>query len=174
MPVRQLESPVGTSAPPTEPYYCTIAELRTELGLSEGALPDATATARIEDAEDLIDRLLGGWYWGPNEATGRKVTAGDVMSWQFSKLTRATRKMAARLYRDPNLLDQVYESVRGPDFSMTGPKGGALVRMLGVQVLALLDDSGLRRIAGRSRQGRGRRIKAGYERFLTATRFDGT
>lgn len=158
-----------------EPIYCTAAELRAELEAQNGpSLDDAAAIRAIEDAEDLIDRLLGGWYWGPNEESGRKVTQGDVMPWQWTKLTRATVKLSARLFTDPSVLDQVYASVRGPDFSATGPLGGALVKMIGVQVLALLDDSGLRRIAGRARQGRGRSIKPGYERFLTATRHDGT
>jgi hypothetical protein len=158
-----------------EPYYCSTEELRGELEVGEGTVPDDTIAKRtIEDAEDLVDRMLGGWFWGPNELTGRKVTEGDVMAWQWAKLKRATVKLAARIYRDPSLLDQVYEAIRGPDFSMQGPKGSALVHMIGVQVLALIDDSGLRRIAGRSRQGRGRRIKGTYERFLTATRHDGT
>jgi hypothetical protein len=159
----------------TEPYYCTTEELRAELEVGEGTVPDDTIAKRtIEDAEDLVDRMLGGWFWGPNEQTGRKVTEGDVMSWQWAKLKRATVKLSARIYRDPSLLEQVYEATRGPDFSMQGPKGGALVHLIGVQVLALIDDSGLRRIAGRSRQGRGKRIKGTYERFLTATRHDGT
>jgi hypothetical protein len=159
-----------------EPIYCTVAELVAELEAQEASgIPDTTRAIRqIEDAEDLIDRLLGGWYWGPNEETGRKVTQGDVMSYQWAKLTRATVKLAARLYQQPKLLDQVYQAVRGPDFSFTGPKGGALVTIIGVQVLALLDDSGLRRVAGHARPGRGRGIRAGYERFLTATRHDGT
>lgn len=162
-----------TSIP--EPIYCTTAQLVAELEVGSDAVPDnAVATRTIEDAEDLIDRMLGGWFWGPNEQTGRKVTQGDVMPWQWSKLTRATVKLAARLYRDPSVLDQVYQTISGPDFSASGPKGGALVKMIGVQVLALLDDSGLRRIAGRATQGRGRRRKPGYERFLTATRHDGT
>jgi hypothetical protein len=159
----------------TEPIYCTAAALRTELALNEAALPDAAATSKIQDAEDVIDRMLGGWFWGPNEQTGRKVTQGDVMPWQWAKLTRATVKLAARLYNDPSRLEQIYEITRGPDFSAQGLKGGALVHIIGVQVLALIDDSGLRRIAGHARQGRGRRgIKGTYERFLTATRHDGT
>lgn len=158
----------------TEPIYCTVTELRTELQVDESALPEAAAIRVIEDAEDMIDRLLGGWFWGPNEETGRKVTQGDVMGWQWAKLSRATTKLAARFHTTPGALDQVYQSVSGPDFSMSGPKGGALVSLIGVQVLALLDDSGLRQIAGRATQGRGRRLRAGYERFLRATRHDGT
>jgi hypothetical protein len=158
-----------------EPIYCTVEELRAELELDSEAVPDdGMAKRAIEDAEDIIDRILGGWFWGPNEDTGRKVTQGDVMAWQWTKLTRATMKLSARLYRDPSLLEQAYESESGPDFSHSGPKGGALVTMIGVQVLALLDDSGLRRIAGRSTQGRGHRYRAAYERFLAATRHDGT
>lgn len=158
-----------------EPIYCTTAELVTELEVGEGAVPDdAIARRAIEDAEDLIDRVLGGWYWGPNEQTGRKVVQGDVMAWQWTKLTRATVKLAARLYRDPSLLEQSFEATRGPDFSVQGPKGGALVRIMGVQVLALLDDSGLRRIVGRANKGRGHRYRQGFERFLSATRHDGT
>lgn len=158
----------------SEPYYCTSNELRTELGLNAEALPDPIAIAKIQDAEDLIDRLLGGWAWGEEESTGRKVVQGDVMPWQWAKLIRATVKLSARIYQQPDLLDQTYQTVSGPDFSFSGPKGGALVHMIGVQVLALLDDSGLRRIAGRARQGRRHRIKGTYERFLRATRHDGT
>src|ERR1035437_673958 len=159
----------------TEPLYCSTAELVPEFEVDSETIPDdAVALRTILDAEDLIDRILGGWYGTPNEQTGRKVTKGDVMAWQWSKLPRATVKLAVRLYNDPSVLEQIYEATRGPDFSMQGPKGGALVHMIGVQVLALLDDSGLRRIAGRGRAGRRYRIKPAYQRFLAATRHDGT
>lgn len=162
----------------TEPIYATVAELRAELATAEGVVPDdAAATRALQDAEDLIDRFLGGWHWWPDETTGRKIVQGDVLAWQWSKLTRATVKLAGRLYRDPSLLsEQSYEVINGPDFSASKPNGGAAVRILGVQVLALLDDSGLRHLAGRARAGSRRRygIKGTYQRFLEATRHDGT
>lgn len=152
--------------------YATPTELRAALDVDQNVLDDAAATALILDAEDLIDRVLGGWP--PDETTGRKIVQGDVEAWQWAKLGRATAKLAARLHRDPGLLSSpVYRSVSGPDFSFVGPQGGGAGQVFGVQVLALLDDSGLRRVAGRAVTGSPRR-KPEYDRFLSATRHDGT
>jgi hypothetical protein len=151
----------------TEPIYASVEELQAEL--ADGPVPDGAAATRvIQDAEDVIDRFLGGARWWPEETTGRKVVQANVLPWQWAKLTRATVKLAARLYRDSTLLtEQAFETIRGPDFSATKPSGGAAVRLLGIQVLALLDDSGLRQLAGRARQGGRRRgMRPDYERFL--------
>lgn len=157
-----------------EPYYCTADQLRTELGVSSTVLPDAAATVLIQSAEDLIDRLLGaGMYW-PDETTGRKIRQADVEAWQWAKLTRATVLLAARLYTQPDLLaDTGADRVKGPDFEISGQRGGATGRLFGTTVLAVLDDSGLRQLAARAAPGR-RRIRPGFARFLAATRHDGT
>lgn len=154
-----------------EPIYTTEAALEAELNGVD--MPTATAVGLIQDAEDLIDRALGGWP--PDETTGRKIAQGDVEAWQWAKLSRATVKLAARLYRNPGLLSSpAYRSVSGPDFSFSGPQGGGAAQIFGVQVLALLDDSCLRRIAGRAVTGGWRHRKPEYDRFLNATRHDGT
>lgn len=165
-------SPLEAAASATT-TYATPTELRAHLDVDQNGLADAAATALILDAEDLIDRVLGGWP--PDETTGRKITQGDVEAWQWAKLTRATVKLAARLHRDPGLLTSpAYRSVAGPDFSFSGPQGGGAAHTLGVQVLALLDDSCLRRLAGRAVTGASGRTAPEYERFLHATRHDGT
>lgn len=156
-----------------EPIYCTSDELRAELNLDDEVLDDAEATRVIQDAEDIIDRFLGGWSLDGQEETGRKVLQIDVEPWQWAKLTRAAVKLAARFYTEPSVLEQFYQETKGPDFSVSGPKGGTLVRMLGVRVLALLDDSGLRRLAGHARAGRRNPIRQTYTRFLERTRFTG-
>jgi hypothetical protein len=68
-----------------EPIYTTEAALETELGVD---LPTATAVGLIQDAEDLIDRALGGWP--PDETTGRKIAQGDVEAWQCARTAAAT------------------------------------------------------------------------------------
>lgn len=126
----------------------------------------------IEDAEDIVDSLLGAWPPDADASTGRKVIQTEVEPWQWNKLTRATTKVAARLYGDSGILDNAqWSSVSGPDFSLSGPLGGQAVRVIGTQAAVLLDDSLLRRLKGRARPGspRGR-----YASFFNATRHDGT
>lgn len=129
-----------------EPYYTTAANLNTEL---DTTLDGARAVALIQDAEDLIDELLG--FWPIDEDTGRKIVEDQVEAWQWEKLGRATLKLAAKLYRQPELVDGLqYKSISGPDFSFSGPVGSALGR----QIIGLLNDSDLRRLTGRAKSDR--------------------
>lgn len=146
-----------------EPYYCTVAEFEAETGAT------ATGTkgiATIENAEDVIDDLLGRPTSDP-ATTGRKVVQTDVEAWQWAKLKRATVKLAAALWANPNLVGgRRWKSESGPDFSFSGPQGS----QVGTQVLALLNASGLRNLA--SRATRGRRLR--HESFFAASRHGGT
>jgi hypothetical protein len=101
-----------------EPYYATADDLRAELDVDDTVLSDAAAIKLIEDAEDVIDSMLGARP--VDDTTGRKVVQADVESWRFVKLTRATVKVAARLSEDPTILTAQYTSVSGPDFSFSG------------------------------------------------------
>lgn len=127
-----------------EPYYCTIAELRDHLNVTEDTLGDAAALVVIEDAEDVIDSMLGAR--NVDDVTGRKVVEADVDAWRFTKLTRATLKVAAILYAQPGVLTrQQWQKQSGPDFTMEGPSGD----LFGSDVGAVLDQSGLRRLTTR-------------------------
>ena len=131
-----------------EPYYCTATELRTYLGVSSGTLGDAAAIVLIQDAEDWIDTLLGGWP--VDETTGRKILQADVLAWQWTKLGRATVKTAGAVYRDPTLLTvRRYRRETGPDFEVEDPLGGGAL----TPAVALLNASGLRRLTGRATAG---------------------
>lgn len=126
-------------------YYSTAALVRTELGYTSQQLSDAAAEKVIEEAEDTIDALLGGWV--PDSTTGRKILQGDVEPWQWTKLRRATTILAAKLVLDPDLLGgQQWRSVSGPDFSFSGPLSGKLPG----RVTDLLTDSALRRLTGQA------------------------
>lgn len=75
--------------------------------------------------------------------SGRKVVEADVDSWRFIKLKRATLKVAARMYRDPKLLDsRRWQTQEGPDFKVSGPLGP----LFGHDVELALDQSGLARL----------------------------
>lgn len=131
-----------------EPYYCTAAELRTYLNVSSGTLSDSAAIVLIQDAEDWIDTLLGGWP--VDETTGRKILQADVLAWQWAKLGRATIKTAGAVYHDPTLLTvRRYRREKGPDFEVEDPLGGGAL----TPAVALLNASGLRRLAGRAVAG---------------------
>lgn len=132
-----------------EPYYTTAADLRIELGgLTVGQLSDADATLLIQQAEDRIDGLLGGWP--VDETTLRKIVEADVESWQWSLLGRATVVLAALLYGTPNLLTQPrYRREKGPDFEVEDPLGGVIPDT----VIGPLNGSGLRVLAGRALPG---------------------
>lgn len=131
-----------------EPVYTTITALRTETATDATSLPDAQATRLITTAENLIDQALGArWV---DEATGRKVVQADIDAWRWNKLSDATTYLAARLYAHPELLDQRFSSVRGPDFAVSGPTGPGLITN---EIDALLNASGLRRLGGRARGG---------------------
>lgn len=131
-----------------EPIYTTIAALRTETATDATSLPDATAIRLIVRAENLIDQALGGrWV---DTTTGRKVVQADIDLWRWNKIMDATTYLAARLYAHPDLLDQRYRSVSGPDFTVSGPLGPGLITN---EIEALLNASGLRRLGGRARGG---------------------
>ena len=131
-----------------EPFYCTATELRTYLGVSSGTLGDAAAIVLIQDAEDWIDTLLGGWP--VDETTGRKILQADVLAWQWTKLGRATVKTAGAVYHDPTLLTvRRYRREKGPDFEVEDPLGGGAL----TPAVALLNASGLRRLTGRATAG---------------------
>lgn len=123
-----------------EPYYLTAAELKADPGIPD-AMADADALALIENAEDQVDELLGAR--AVDETTGRKVVQGDVETWRWTKLKRATLKLAVRLYADPKLADgERWASVSGPDFSVSDAVG----QRFGRDVEAALNQSGLRRL----------------------------
>lgn len=124
------------------PYYTTVALVRTELGVDSTVLPDADALALIADAEDMIDEMLG--LRSVDETTGRKVVQADEDAWRWTKLGRATVKLCRVLYENPALLtEQTFASVGGPEVSTSTPFGSPFGR----QVIALLDQSGLSRLA---------------------------
>lgn len=148
-----------------EPYYATAEALRDELELDSTALPDDAATKLLENAEDVVDRLLGAWP--ANTTTGRKITEADVEPWQFAKLARATVKLAAKLHATPDLIEPGFSRVKGPDFEIEGPIGSRL----GTEVLAPLEDSNLRRLAGRAQPGG---TRSQFRTFFDARRHDGT
>jgi hypothetical protein len=124
--------------------YVTVAELRAEPEVPDAAPPsDATLEALIEQAEDRIDELLGPWSIQTSGASeGRKIAEVDVETWQWSKLRRATVRLAARLYDDPSSAQgPAYASISGPDFSQSGWRG---LRAQLPDVVAPLESSGLR------------------------------
>ena len=129
------------------PHYTSPDALRSELGVDDETLADERALVLIENAEDAIDSLLGGYQ--PDETTGRKIVEEDVEGWQWQKLSRATTKLAAKLYGDPNLFEVQWQSLSGPDFSRSGPIGSRI----GAEILSVLNDSGLRRLGGHARPG---------------------
>lgn len=150
----------------SEPIYTDTATLNDELGV---ILDDNQATRLIVDAEDMVDALLGGWP--TNRTTGRKIVQSYVEAWQWALLRRATTKMAAAIYRDPAILtEQGWDSQQGPEFAVSGRRGPRI----GTHIVALLDQSCLRRIAGRAVPGAQAGMRPDYERFLRATRHDGT
>ena len=149
--------------------YATADELRVQLGLDVGTFGDTAAEALILEAEDFTDELLGGWPI--DETTGRKIVQANVDAWQWSKLHRAVLLLAVELYGTPTLLQRPrYRREKGPDFEFEDPLGGGILS----RYLVVLNDSGLRRIAGRARPGLYSRNRANAERFMRATRHDGT
>lgn len=126
-------------------YYTTAALVRTELGYTSQQLSDSAAEKVIEDAEDAVDALMGGWV--PDADTGRKIIQGDVEAWQWSKLRKATTILAARLVTDPDLTGgQQWRRVKGPDFEFEGPLTGRFP----TRVIDLLSDSSLRKLTGQA------------------------
>lgn len=126
-------------------YYTTAALVRTELGYTSQQLSDSAAEKVIEEAEDTMDALLGGYV--PDSTTGRKILEGDVEPWQWSKLRKATTLLAAKLVTDPDLTGgQQWRRVKGPDFEFEGPLSGRFP----TRVSDLLNDSSLRRLVGQA------------------------
>lgn len=124
-----------------EPYYLTADELRDYLSVTNLILTDDAALLIIEDAEDTIDEALG--VRPVDLTTGRRVVQADVEAWQWSKLKRATLKVAARYYSQP--VDPTggrWQRMKGPDFEVEGPMGSEL----GSDVEAVLNQSGLRQL----------------------------
>lgn len=105
--------------PDPGPGYATPAELRAEPEVPDTAT-DAELAPVIALAEDRIEDWLGARPRDPE--TGRLVVEADVEAWQWTKLRRATVRLAARLFENPDALTPSrYESVSGPDFSKSGP-----------------------------------------------------
>lgn len=119
--------------------YTTATAVRTELNVDSSTLPDADANKLIADAEDLVDQELGGRL--VDATSGRKVVQAQVEAWQWTKLGRATAKLAALLYLRPELgTTREWRNVRGPDFGSSGPVGS----VYGPVIVALLNATGLR------------------------------
>jgi hypothetical protein len=132
--------------------YVTVAELRGEPEVPDAAPPaDAELEGKIAIAEDQIDAWLGVWpvqTSGPS--SGRKIVQTYVEAWQWDKLKRAARRLAARLYATPDLLQAPeWGSVSGPDFSTSNYRGTPAARI--PDVVAPLTDSDLRRFGARLR-----------------------
>lgn len=120
--------------------YATAAELKALPGMND--LSDDQANALLEDACDWVDSQLGARKTDP--ATGRKVIEGEVLAWQWTKLKRATLKVATRLQQNPGILTaEQWETVKGPDFETTGRLSVA-ADIFGTDVSSILDQSGLR------------------------------
>lgn len=127
--------------------YITEAEL-----LAEPDVPDDTAAAdiqrAIDQAEDQIDDWLGARPRDP--ATGRLVVEQHVEAWQWSKLKRATVRLAAKLVLNPDLFTPAaYDEIAGPDFRKKGPRSA--VAAAGLSDVSLpLNSSGLRVLSARA------------------------
>ncbi|MBN8867509.1 MAG: hypothetical protein J0H98_08140 [Solirubrobacterales bacterium] len=125
--------------------YVTRAELQNAID----GLSDTDADDLAVDASNAIDLMLGA---RPVSEDGWKVTETDVAPWQWEKLKTATIRVAKRLHAKPDLFTaQQYETVKGPDFEMTGPKAIGLVGRLGADIWGLVANSGLGVYSGRAR-----------------------
>lgn len=127
-----------------EPFYCTAAEVRTELGVDTTVLNDADGSRLIQDAEDVIDDALG--IAPVDQTTGRKVVQTQVMAWQWTKVKRATLKVCRFLFQNPDWLATQRHASVGGDESVGSPYGFPVPA-----AAALLDDSGLREIVTHAR-----------------------
>lgn len=137
--------------------YVTPEEVREALDLEpddKAGLSDARAARLIRFAQALVENALGGA--SVDGTTGRKVAEADVLPWQWELLQAAVATLAARLERNPALIDeQAFESVSGPDFSRSKPTGSTY----GGEVNALLRASGLQPTGARLRHPR--RVRSG-------------
>jgi predicted transcriptional regulator len=126
--------------------YANVTQLREALDLTDVELPDEAATELILSAEDWIDAQLGARETDP--ATGRKVIEEEVQPWQWTKLNRATVKVASRLHANPDVLQsQQWDTIKGPDFETSGRSGS----LFGTEVSDLLIDAYLIVRSGRAR-----------------------
>lgn len=125
-------------------YYTTPDAVRAALGVTTTELDEDAALELILKAEDITDSMLGGW---PTDATtGRKIVQADatILAWQWTRLSRFVTLLAERIYNDPDVLNGwQYQMVEGPDFRFRGIKG----HRLGAYLIAVLDATGLRRLA---------------------------
>ena len=145
--------------------YATAAELRSELDVDDTTLPDVQADAILLEAEDFTDSLLGGWPI--DETSGRKIVEAQVDAWQWEKLQRAVLLLAVELYRTPTLLQRPrFRREKGPDFEFEDPLGGGILS----RYMAVLNDSGLRRSAGRAVAGRCAPARSRYADFFDRER----
>lgn len=133
--------------------YATVADLRADPAIPDAAPPtDAELEAKIADAEDLIDRLLG--PVGVDAATGRALTPSVLADWQAGKLERATVILARTAYADAAAFAPPRaKSIEGPSFKLTDLRGGMSPagEVALRQAVALLDQAYLRRLAARAR-----------------------
>lgn len=126
--------------------YATRAEIKTAV---DPDLTDDEADQLGEDASNAIDLMLGA---RPVNEDGWKVSESLVQSWQWGKLKTATLRVAKRLHESPDMLtEQQFETVKGPDFEMTGPKNSGLQARLGPDVWGLIVNTGLGVYSGRAR-----------------------
>lgn len=121
--------------------YTTYAAIRTACGVTSEVLSDAEAEELGQDAEDVIDEMLGVYFI--DEDTGRKLAADDVDEWQWEKLGRATAKVAKFLFDHPDWLAEQRHSTTGGDVSTSGPVGSVIPG-----VAMILDQAHLRRLTG--------------------------
>lgn len=119
---------------PTQ-HYVTTAALAAAIGVSE---PEAEKL--LDRTEALIDNALGPYaVHASGPAEGRKIAAADVNAWQYERLQEAVVALARRLNDNPGLGGPEYESISGPDFSVSGAKGP----VYGAEVAGILSSSGL-------------------------------
>lgn len=133
--------------------YATVEALRADPAIGDADPPtDATLEARLVDAEDLIDRVIG--PHGIDEATGRALIPGDLDDWRTAKIARATIILARTAITTPGAFDPpAGGTIEGPVFKVSNITGG--MSPAGTTALraavALLDQAGVRRLTARAR-----------------------
>ena len=104
--------------------YVTRAELRAEPEVPDD-LADAACDSLIARAERQVDGWLGPWpVQADGPSAGRKIVQADVDADQWTAITEAARRLAARLFVNPDVLSAPeWDSVSGPHFSTSGHRG---------------------------------------------------